>query len=42
MTEYAIVAAALVAGANTTNSLIIQALNDLYELIACMLGIPFP
>jgi hypothetical protein len=42
MTEYAIVAAALVAGAITTNSLIIPALNDLYELIACMLSIPFP
>jgi hypothetical protein len=42
MTEYAIVAAALVAGAITTNSLIIPALNDLYELVTCMLSIPFP
>ena len=42
MTEYAIVAAALVAGAITTNSLIIPALNDLYELMAGMLSIPFP
>jgi hypothetical protein len=42
MTEYAIIAAALVAGAITTNSLIIPALNDLYELMACMLSIPFP
>jgi Flp pilus assembly pilin Flp len=42
MTEYAIVAAALAVGAITTNSLIIPALNDLYELMTCMLSIPFP
>jgi hypothetical protein len=42
MVEYVIVAAAVVAGAIATNSLIIPPLNDLYELMACMFSIPFP
>lgn len=42
MTEYAVVAAAIVLGAIATNSLIIPPLNDLYELMACMFSIPFP
>ena len=42
MTEYAIVGAALVAGAIATNSLVIPAINDLYELMADILSIPFP
>lgn len=42
MTEYSIVGAALVAGAIATNSLVIPAINDLYELMAGVLSIPFP
>jgi hypothetical protein len=42
MTEYAIVAAAIVAGTITINSIIIPPLNDLYELMANMLSLPFP
>lgn len=42
MTEYAIVGAAMVVGAIATNSFVIPAINDLYELMACMLSIPFP
>jgi hypothetical protein len=42
MTEYSIIGVALVAGAITTNSLVIPAINDLYELMAGILSIPFP
>ncbi len=42
MTEYAIVAAAVVVGALTINALIIPPLNDLYELIAIVVSLPFP
>ncbi len=42
MTEYAIVAAAVVVGVIAINSLIIPPLNDLFELIAIVVSLPFP
>jgi hypothetical protein len=42
MTEYVVVAAAIVAGTIMINSIVIPPLNDLYEMISTMLSIPFP
>ncbi len=42
MAEYAIACGAVVLGMVTINSLIIPPLNDLYELMANMICIPFP
>lgn len=42
MTEYAIVAAAVVAGVLTINAVVIPPLNALYELIVEVVSLPIP
>ena len=42
MTEYVIVAAAVVAGILTINAVIIPPLNDLYVLITDVVSLPIP
>lgn len=42
MTEYVLVVGVLMVPLLAFNTLVIPALNDLYELIATLVGLPFP
>jgi Flp pilus assembly pilin Flp len=42
MVEYVIVTMAVIAGVLTINTFILPPLNDLYELIADIISLPFP
>ena len=42
MVEYVIVTMAVIAGVLTINTFILPPLNDLYELIADIVSLPFP
>ena len=42
MIEYVIVTMAVIAGVLTINTFILPPLNDLYELIADIVSLPFP
>lgn len=42
MTEYAIISGGIIGGLLIVNAVIIPPLNDLYELMANLLSLPFP